>query len=190
MTLEQLAKQGRRTASMTTAATITSKTSQIRKESIKQAFCDFDSIKHRYEYIDTIEGVNYYDDAGACSNEAAWFSFDNLRQDVVWITYSENPDADDLKPQVRKYVKAIVCIGKNAEKFHYMFDDIVGGKIYKCSNIADAAKISKSLAKDGDNVMFTPATKVKDNFSSYAERGDYFKQCVQSLGGLTELPLK
>ena len=36
MTLEQLAKQGRRTATMTTAATISSKMSQIRKESIKQ----------------------------------------------------------------------------------------------------------------------------------------------------------
>ena len=181
MTLEQLAGQGRRTASMTTAATITSKISQIRKECIKQAFCDFDSIKHRYEYIDTIDGVNYFDDAGACSNEAAWFSFDNLRQDVVWITYSDNQEADDLKPQVKKYVKAIVCIGKNAEKFHHMFDDLVDGRIYKCANIADAAKIAHSLAKDFNNVMFTPAIKVKDGFSSYEERGDYFKQCVQSL---------
>ena len=45
MTLEQLARQGRRTSSMTTASTITSKMSQIRKESIKQAFCDFENIK-------------------------------------------------------------------------------------------------------------------------------------------------
>ena len=181
MTLEQLARQGRRTASMTTAATITSKTSQIRKESIKQAFCDFDSVRYRYEYVDTVDGVNYYDDSGASSNEAAWFSFDNLRQDVIWITYSDNGDADDLMPQVRKYVKAIVCIGKNAEKFHYLFDDVVGGKIYKCSNITEAVKLSHSLAKDCNNVMFTPSVNVRDNFSSYSERGDYFKQCVQSL---------
>ena len=51
MTLEQLAKQGRRTATMTTAATITSKISQIRKESIRQAFGDFDNVKYRYEYV-------------------------------------------------------------------------------------------------------------------------------------------
>lgn len=181
MTLEQLARQGRRTDSMTTAATITSRTSQIRKESIKQAFCDFNSIKHRYEHIDTVDGVNYYDDAGACSNEAAWFSFDNLRQEVIWITYSDNPDADDIIPQVRKYVKAIVCIGKNAENFHYIFDDIVAGMIYKCSNIKEAVKLSHSLAKANDNVMFTPAVNVKDNFSSYSERGDYYAQCVKSL---------
>mgnify|MGYP003488578638 CR=1 FL=1 len=57
MTLEQLARQGRRTASMTTAATISSKMNEIRKESIKQAFCDFDNIKYRYEFVDTIEGA-------------------------------------------------------------------------------------------------------------------------------------
>lgn len=181
MTLEQLAKLGRRTASMTTAATITSKTSLIRKESIKQAFCDFNSIKHRYEYVATIDGVNYYDDSGACSNESAWFSFDNMRQGFIWITYSDNPYSDELVPQVKKYVKAIVCIGKNAEKFHYVFDDVVDGKIYKCSNIKEAVGVAHSLAKDNNNVMFTPAIKVKDNFSSHSERGEYFKQCVQSL---------
>lgn len=181
MTLEQLAKQGRRTASMTTAATITSKTSLIRKESIKQAFCDFNSIKHRYEYVATIDGVNYYDDAGACSNEAAWFSFDNMRDGFIWITYSDNADSIDLVPQVKKYVKAIVCIGKNAEKFHYVFDDVVGGKIYKCSNIREAVNVARSLAENNDNVMFTPAVKVKDNFASNSERGEYFKQCVLSL---------
>ena len=41
MTLEQLAKQGRRTATMTTAATITSKMSQIRKESLSDAFFSY-----------------------------------------------------------------------------------------------------------------------------------------------------
>ena len=44
MTLEQLARQGRKTATMTTAAAIASKMSQMRRESVKQAFCDFDNM--------------------------------------------------------------------------------------------------------------------------------------------------
>ena len=181
MTLEQLAKQGRRTASMTTAATISSRMSQMRKESIKQAFCDLENVRHRYEYLDTIDGVNYYDDSGACSNEAAWFSFDNLHQEVIWITYTENSDCYELLPHVRKYVKSIVCIGKNAERFHQIFGDAVNGKIYKCANIDEAVKMAQSLADNDDNVLFSPATKVNDGFVLYSQRGDYFKQCVQSL---------
>ena len=174
MTLEQLARQGRRTASMTTAATITSKMSQIRKESIKQA-------RHRYEYVDTIEGVAYYDDSGACSNEAAWFSFDNLHQQLVWITYANNADCDELVPQVRKYVKSIVCIGNNNERFHRIFSNVIPESIIDCDNIEEAVKMAHVVAESDDCVIFSPATQIKDEFLSFAERGDYFKQCVQNL---------
>ena len=181
MTLEQLARQGRRTASMTTAATITSKMSQIRKESIKQAFCDFENVKYRYELVDTIEGITYYDDSGACSNEAAWFSFDNIGESLVWITYADNIDCDDLIPQVRKYVKAIVCIGDNADRFHRVYDNILDGKIVLCGSVKESVKKAKEMAESGDNVLFSPAAPVRGDFSSYAERGDYFKQCVNNL---------
>ena len=181
MTLEQLARQGRRTASMTTASTISSKMSQMRKESIKQAFCDFENIKYRYEFVDTIENVNYYDDSGACSNEAAWFSFDNIRETVIWITNADNFDCDDLIPQVKKYVKAIVCIGDNADRFHKVFGDIVNNNIVECRSIEEAVKLSHGMAEAGDNVLFSPATPVKGDFMSYAQRGDSFKQCVNSL---------
>ena len=181
MTLEQLARQGRRSATMTTASTITSKMSQIRKESIKQAFCDFENIKYRYEFVDTIENVNYYDDSGACSNEATWFSFDNIRETVVWITYADNFDCDDLIPQVKRYVKTIICIGDNTDRFNNVFGNIVDGKIFGCQSIEEAVKLSYRMTEAGENVLFSPATPVKGDFMSYAQRGDFFKQCVNSL---------
>ena len=181
MTLEQLARQGRRQASMTTAMTVTSMMHQIRKESIKQAFSDFENVRHRYEYVDMVEGVSYYDDAGACSSEAAWFSFDNLHQQLVWITYANNADCDELIPQVRKYVKSIVCIGKNTERFHRVFSNIIPENIIDCDSIEEAVKMAHIVAEVDDCVIYSPASQVKDEFSSFAERGDYFKQCVQNL---------
>jgi UDP-N-acetylmuramoylalanine--D-glutamate ligase len=181
MTLEQLARQGRRTSSMTTASTITSKISQIRKESIRQAFCDFENIKYRYEFVDAIENVNYYDDSGACSCEATWFSFDNIGESVVWITYADNFDCDELVPQVKKYVKSIICIGNNTDRFHNVFGNIIEGEIIDCQSIEEAVKLSYGTAEPGDNVLFSPSTPVKGDFMSYAQRGDFFKQCVNSL---------
>lgn len=181
MTLEQLARQGRRTAAMTTAMTITSKMSQIRKESIKQAFSDFENVKYRYELVNVIEGVSYYDDSAARSAEATWFSFDNINDQVVWITYADNIDCDELIPQVRKYVKAAICIGSKKERFHKIFDNILKDNVIDCDNIHDAVMMAHKMTTDGDNVMFSPACSVKDEFVSYEERGDYFKQCVKSL---------
>ena len=180
MTLEQLAKQGRRTATFTTAATITSKMSQIRKETIKQALSDFNNVRYRYEYVNTIDGITFYDDAGACSNEATWFSLDNLGMQVIWITSSENIDCMDLIPQVKKYVKDIICIGKNTDKFHSVYANIVSN-IIDCENIEDAVKMSARIAVNGDNVIFSPACRPNDGFDNYQKRGDYYKHCVQSL---------
>ena len=181
MTLEQLAKQGRRTATMTTAATISSKMSQIRKESIKQAFCDFENVKYRYEQVDVIDGVTYYDDSAACSTEATWFSFDNMYQPVIWITYANNNDCEDLVAQVKKYVKAIICIGNNTEKFHKVYDEILKDKVMDCASLEKAVKMAAMIADTDDSVMFSPAIHVNADYSSYAERGDAFKQYVYSL---------
>lgn len=181
MTLEQLAKQGRRTASMTTAATITSKMSQIRKESIKQAFSDFENVKYRYELVNIVEGVSYYDDSAARSAEAAWFSFDNVNNEMLWITYANNIDCDELIPQVKRYVKAAICIGNENDIFHKVYGDILKDNIFYCDNISQAVALAYKMTSEGDNVMFSPACDVKDEFSSYNERGDYFKKCVKSL---------
>lgn len=181
MTLEQLAKQGRRTATMTTAATISSKMSQMRKESIKQAFCDFENVKYRYEYVDVIDGVTYYDDSAACSTEAAWFSFDNMHQPVIWITYANNNDCEDLVAQVKKHVKAIICIGNNAERFHKVYDDILNGNVVECESLEKAVKMAAVMADSGDNVMLSPAMHTNADYDSYMDRGDEFKQYVNSL---------
>lgn len=180
MTLEQLAKQGRRTAAMTTAATISSKMSQIRKESIKQAFCDFENVKYRYELVDVIDGVTYYDDSAACSTESTWFSFDNLHLPMIWITYADNNDCDELMAQVRKYVKAIICIGENADKYMRIYGDILKDNIVACDSLAKAVAQASLMSESGDNVMFSPAMHVRDG-RTYDERGDEFKQYVHSL---------
>jgi UDP-N-acetylmuramoylalanine--D-glutamate ligase len=181
MTLEQLAKQGRRTATMTTAATITSKISQIRKESIRQAFGDLDNVKYRYEYVDVIDGVTYYDDSAACTTDATWFSFDNVHQPMIWITYANNNDCEDLIPQVKKYVKAIICIGNDNEKFHKVYDSILKDNVMDCTSLEKAVRMASLMAGSGDSVMLSPATHNNADYSSYMDRGDDFKQFVHSL---------
>ena len=181
MTLEQLARQGRRTATMTTAATISSKMSQMRKESIKQAFCELDNVKYRYEYVDLIDGVTYYDDSAARSTEATWFSFDNMYQPVIWITYADNNDCDELMTQVKRHVKAIICIGNNTDKFHKVYDEVLKDNVVDCESLEKAVKIAASMALSGDSVMLSPATHINADYDSYMERGDNFKQYVHSL---------
>lgn len=183
VTLKQLAEQGRKTASLIMAATISSKISQIRKENIKQAFIDFENIKYRREFVDIVNGVTYFDDSGACSTNATYFTFDNLNLPVVWIAGAglENDNCEDIISQVKKYVKTLICVGKNTSQLHRACDDILKDKIIDCENLAEAVSVAFAITELGDNVLFSPACNVDENYRDFAERGDFYKKCVKSL---------
>ena len=97
------------------AAAITPMVLQIRKEHIKQSLCDLETVRHRQDYVGTIDGVMYYDDSKAESVNATWFTFGNIVNPVVWITGGNDKKCDfsELQPLVRKNVRAMICVGKN-----------------------------------------------------------------------------
>lgn len=183
VTLKQLAEQGRRAASLTTAVTISSKINQISKENIKQAFINFENIKYRSEFVDIVNGVTYFDDSGACSNNATWFTFDNLNLPVVWIAGAglESENCEDLVSQVEKYVKTLICVGKNTRRLHRAYDNILKDKIIDCESLAEAVSVASAITESGDNVLFSPACNVDKTYHDFAERGDFYKKCVKSL---------
>ena len=67
------------------ASGISSKIVEIRNENIKKCMGDLNTITHRQQYIDTIDGVMYYDDSKAENVNATWFTFENIVNPVVWI---------------------------------------------------------------------------------------------------------
>ena len=83
--------------------------------------------------------------------------------------------------QVKKYVKAIICIGDNTERFHSVYDEVLKDKVIDCSSLEEAVRMASRISVSDDNVMFSPATHVNVDYNSYMERGDSFKQYVHNL---------
>ena len=65
MTLEQLAKQGRRKEIFTTAFTINESISHARSETLRNSFVDCEHIKNRNELVTMRNGVSYINDCAA-----------------------------------------------------------------------------------------------------------------------------
>lgn len=161
------------------ASSITAKVLEIRKESIKNCMGDFNTMSHRQHYIDTIDGVIYYDDAQAESVNATWFTFENIVNPVVWIVggtchnnYSELIETAKLK------VKSIVSIGNEKENIEMTFKGVVK-EIYEAADLAEAVKMASIIAEENDMVLFSPACK--DQETNYEERGNRFVEEVKKL---------
>ena len=84
MTLEQLAKQGRRKEIFTTAFTINESICHARNENLKNSFVDCEHIKRRNELVAMRNGVKFINDSAAKSLSATWFSIENINEPVIW----------------------------------------------------------------------------------------------------------
>jgi len=161
------------------ASSITSKVLEIRKDSIKNCMGDFTSMSHRQHYIDTIDGVSYYDDAQAESVNATWFTFENIVNPVVWIVGGScHNNYSELIETAKHKVKAIVSLGDEKENIEMTFRGVVN-EIYDAADLTEAVKVASIIAEENDLVLFSPACK--DQGMSFEARGNRFIEEVRHL---------
>lgn len=161
------------------ASSISSKILEIRKDSIKNCMGDLNSLSHRQHYIDTIDGVMYYDDSQAESVNATWFTFENIVNPVVWIVGGScHNNYSELIETAKKNVKTIISLGDEKENIEMTFRGVVS-EIYEASSIPEAVNMASIVASENDIVLFSPACKDKE--MDYLERGQAFVNEVKQL---------
>ena len=161
MTLEQLAKQGRRKEIFTTAFTINESICHARNETLKNSFVDCEHIKNRNELVTVRNGVSYINDSAARSLSATWFSLENLSGQAVWITFAGNDDYEEMISVVRQHVKAIICLGENTEPIKNALGCLIRDGILKVENMEEAMRLAMNKAVAGDSVIFSPGTELR-----------------------------
>ena len=161
MTLEQLAKQGRRKEIFTTAFTINESICHARSETLRNSFVDCERIKNRNELVTVRNGVSYINDCAAHSLSATWFSLENLNGQAVCITFAGNDDYEDMISVVRQHVKAIICIGRNTDQIKNALGCLVRDGIMRADSIEEAILMAMNKAVAGDSVIFSPGAEIE-----------------------------
>ena len=164
------------------AAALSASILDIKKETIRKALSDFQSVEHRLEYVDTIAGVRYNNDSKATNVNSTWYALESMTQPTVLILGGKDKGNDytEIEDFVKEKVKAIVCLGVDNDKLHKFFDD-------KVSAIADARSMQEAVEKcaqfatEGDTVLLSPCCASFDLFKNYEDRGEQFKACVKNL---------
>ncbi len=75
-------------------------------------------------------------------------------------------------------VKQVIGYGDCGKR---LVDDLVGEKGIVVVTMDEALQEARKIAVEGDVVLLSPTTSSFDQFSSFEERGHYFKTLVQRL---------
>lgn len=179
--LKDISIPGTHNAYNSMAAVLAARAFEVRNENIRDALMSFAGVEHRLEYVRTLDNVEYVNDSKATNINATWYALSSYTKPIVWIAggRGDNNDYSALDNLVKKNVKAVISMGEESESIFNHFCTMK--RVVKAGDMADAINKARAEAQEGDIILFTPACKSFDMFCNFEQRGEVFKQCVNSL---------
>lgn len=182
MSVFDFALKGKHNQYNTMAACVAATTMDIRKEKIRDAVQNFQSLEHRMEHVATIRGVEFINDSKATNVNSTWYALESMTKPTVLILggVDKGNDYSLITDLVKEKVKAIICLGTDNRKIHEAFGNIVS-PIVNTGSALEAVHAAFHFAQKGDVVLLSPACASFDLFKNYEDRGNQFKQAVKEL---------
>lgn len=182
MGVQDFSLRGRHNQYNTMAACLAASVMEIRKERIREAVTNFESLEHRMERVATVRGVEFINDSKATNVNSTWYALESMTGPVVLILggVDKGNDYSLILDLVRERVKAIVCLGTDNAKIHEAFRGVVPHMV-DAGSAEQAVQLAFRLAAKGDTVLLSPACASFDLFRNYEDRGRRFKSAVRDL---------
>lgn len=149
-----------------------------------KALREFSGLAHRCEWVAEIDGIEFYNDSKGTNVGAALAAINGLAPSqgkLILIAGGDGKGADfaPLRPAVEKNARALVLIGKDAQR---MADALAGSvEMVQVSTMEQAVKRAYEFAQSGDRVLLSPACASLDMFANYEDRGRQFCAAVKEL---------
>lgn len=148
-------------------------------DSIHNTLAAFKGVEHRIEFVRELDGVRYYNDSKGTNTDAAVIAIKAFEKPVILLMggHEKNLDLKDVREQ-NPLIKTLICFGETKERFS---KDMAHPHTIVVDHMKDAILKAKEIAKEGDVVLLSPSTSSFDEFHSYVERGNVFKDIVNKL---------
>lgn len=163
------------------------------KRAVEIVAKNFGGVEHRMEFVRKLNGVSFYNDSIGSSPARTIAGLKAHTGDIVLIAggRDKNLNYDELGLMIREKVSALVLVGETSEKISQSVKKAFGGNVtipvYHQVEYPMAVKGAYALArgiKKDDNevsVILSPASTSFDMFKNFEERGNKYKEIVNSL---------
>jgi len=150
-------------------------------EGVRSALKKFKGLSHRLEYIDTLNGVDFFDDSKATNVDSVARALETFERPVVLIMGGRNKGSkfQALRDLIDKHAKELIVIGEAKEDIKAELGDIK--PVETATTMEDAVFKAYNAAKPDDIVLLSPACASFDMYNNYAQRGEDFCRAVANL---------
>lgn len=165
----------------------------VKNIAIIKVMKSFKGVKHRKEFLRTIDGVDYYNssiDSSPARTKTTLDAFKEKGQNIVLITGGKDKKSDysKLGEAILAVSKKIILCGENKEEIKEAINSAIKEKnikdntqIIEVQDYENALTKARSMAIAGEAVVLSPSGTSFDKFKNFEERGDYFKKLVEDI---------
>ena len=158
-------------------------TMNVPMDVIKDSITAFVAVEHRIEYVDTINGVEYYNDSKGTNPDASMKAIEAMKTKTVLIGggYDKGSDYEEWISTFGDKIKHLVLLGQTKEKIRDTAFRLGYTNVTLVEDLKEAVEVSAKLASVGECVLLSPACASWGMFKNYEERGCLFKAYVHAL---------
>jgi UDP-N-acetylmuramoylalanine--D-glutamate ligase len=153
----------------------------IPADAITEGLSRFQGLPHRLAYVDTIDGVSYYNDSKATTAESVATALQSFDAPVYLIAGGKDKGCgfSGIGDTVGKKVTHAFLIGEAAARIESEWKDRTA--MTRCASLHEAVDRAAHAARPGSIVLLSPGCSSFDMFDNYAHRGKCFIDLVHRL---------
>ncbi|MBQ9318409.1 MAG: UDP-N-acetylmuramoyl-L-alanine--D-glutamate ligase [Bacilli bacterium] len=162
-------------------ALLVAKEFDVSNDIIKEVLSNFNGVEHRLEFVKNVNGRDFYNDSKATNVKSTQIALNTFQNPTILLLggLDRGHSFEGLKEYL-KNTKAIVCYGETKERIKE-FANSVGIECYIVGNVVEATKKAYEVSNEGDTILLSPACASWDQFACFEDRGNLFKETVNSL---------
>ncbi len=172
-------------------AVIIAKQLGISNQQLATALYSFTPLRHRLEYVATINDVSYYNDSLSTTPVAAAAALKTFSSQPIILLAGGHERHQDFtyfaKQILKQPVKAVLLFAPTGKRLKRTLIDLAIQKkalvpqFYDVEDMTTAIALAARLSQPQDLVLLSPAAASFGIFKDYADRGDQFCHAVKNL---------
>ncbi|KRL01419.1 UDP-N-acetylmuramoyl-L-alanine--D-glutamate ligase [Liquorilactobacillus capillatus] len=151
-------------------------------ESIVEVLKTFSGVRHRTQYVTTLNGRKFYNDSKATNMEATEKALAGFKAPTILLAggLDRGFTFERLIPFF-KHVRKLIVFGETADLMEAAGKKAGINEIQHTENVVTAVPLAYEMSNEGDIILLSPACASWDQYPTFEVRGDMYIDAIEKL---------